>query len=347
MALAGVMTSLSAHRLLRRLAMVPRLVWLATAVAVVLASRLARSCLRGRASSAAKANGARIEEAFQDMVFSVAIYCCLVASLACANAALAFRSWRQWRGGALMRSSSLDVSTSCEGVAVEIACAQIAGAPVVLVAGGEPCRDELGAWLTAPACARQRRSTVPLAFLSAGHYKRIGDFDSSEQANPHRSKFKDVDFDRFKDVAVLDREAIDTLANFTTFLDFVQRHRPCIVGGSPVKSLDVVLVLLQYPIDTAYHVPRARAVAAVVLGSRGMSFAVTVARPTDVEEGSLMEVRATAETLRRRARDVIRAVCWIFTGCSGDFIAGWVHRQRRDYRARHRQEQQQQKQHEQ
>ncbi|CAE7744274.1 unnamed protein product, partial [Symbiodinium pilosum] len=63
-------------------------------------------------------------------------------------------------------------------------------------------------------------------------------------------------------------EAIDTLANFTSFLRCIERKNLRREGSAPV---DVVVV------TCSYHVPRAWTVASLVLGYAGLSFHVAEA----------------------------------------------------------------------
>ena len=88
----------------------------------------------------------------------------------------------------------------------------------------------------------------------------------------------------------LDNRATDTVTNFTTLVtDFKQRQ---------IKHL--------YLITSDFHMTRARAIATIVLGSRGI--AVTP-----------MEVRTKGdhEPISKTLRDTGRSILWIFSGYTG------------------------------
>lgn len=88
----------------------------------------------------------------------------------------------------------------------------------------------------------------------------------------------------------LDYRATDTVTNFTTLVsDFKQRR---------IRHL--------YLITSEFHMPRATAIASVVLGSQGIAFTpVTV--PSDQPQ----------ETPLRILRDIGRSLLWLTTGCTG------------------------------
>ncbi|CAE8629349.1 unnamed protein product [Polarella glacialis] len=201
-------------------------------------------------------------------------------------------------------------------------------AACVLVCGGEACRDELGARLGAALGANG------LAFFSSGHYKSLRDFDGSELGNPHRERFQGVDFEHLCKVIVLDRQAIDTLANFTSFLRHLRGSYQAHAGQE--EAMDVVVV------TSRYHALRACSVAAVILGSQGLSFVLAEASPgpgSSPEEHAELARRGPRESWLRVLRDVLRAVVWVFTGFEGDAVAAFVHKNRRDFRSWHSQRQ--------
>eukprot|EP00931_Biecheleriopsis_adriatica_P121921 TRINITY_DN9696_c4_g1_i1.p1 TRINITY_DN9696_c4_g1~~TRINITY_DN9696_c4_g1_i1.p1 ORF type:complete len:151 (+),score=28.40 TRINITY_DN9696_c4_g1_i1:40-492(+) len=128
-----------------------------------------------------------------------------------------------------------------------------------------------------------------VAFFSSGHYKRLEDFDCSSPDNPHRLRFADVNFAHLKEAMVLDRQAIDTLANFTCFLRYWRRM---LRGKKPLERVDVLVI------TSSYHATRARAVAAILLGSQGLSFRIIKASPD--AGSSEAERSAAAERAARK-----------------------------------------------
>jgi uncharacterized SAM-binding protein YcdF (DUF218 family) len=88
----------------------------------------------------------------------------------------------------------------------------------------------------------------------------------------------------------LDRRAIDTVTNFTSLVaDF--------------KSQDIQHI---YLITSDFHMPRAKAIATLVFGSRGIAF-TPIAIPTNQPK----------ESWERILRDLGRAIVWLFTGRTG------------------------------
>ena len=88
----------------------------------------------------------------------------------------------------------------------------------------------------------------------------------------------------------LDRRAIDTVTNFTSLVhDFQQQ--------------DIQHV---YLVTSDYHMPRARAIAFFVFGSRGIVTTPLIVSSSEPEESSLKIVR-----------DVGRSLLWIVTGHTG------------------------------
>lgn len=88
----------------------------------------------------------------------------------------------------------------------------------------------------------------------------------------------------------LDRRAIDTVTNFTSLVhDFQQQ--------------DVQHV---YLVTSDYHMPRARAIAFFVFGSRGIATTPLIVASSEPEESPLKIVR-----------DVGRSLLWIATGHTG------------------------------
>ncbi|CAJ1410891.1 unnamed protein product [Effrenium voratum] len=211
-----------------------------------------------------------------------------------------------WRAQ-LRRAASFSVASVVSVPQAELAID--CGASFVLVCGGEPCRDLLGARLG----ARLARCGGRVAFFSSGHFKRAADFLPSP--NPHAPRFGDAgvseaDLVVLQKVMVLDREALDTLSNFTTFL---RATRPSLLGRpSCAPPVDVVVV------TSEYHVPRVRALAWPMLGAQGLSFLICPC-PGDNE----------SEARWRLWRDTLRAGLWLALGFEGGALAALRHRDRR------------------
>lgn len=90
----------------------------------------------------------------------------------------------------------------------------------------------------------------------------------------------------------IDLRAVDTVTNFTTLIsDFKQQH---------FQHL--------FLITSKYHMPRAKAIATLILGSQGITF-TPVSGPSTQQQPK--------ESLLRILRDVIRSIIWIFTGYTG------------------------------
>lgn len=88
----------------------------------------------------------------------------------------------------------------------------------------------------------------------------------------------------------LDRRAVDTVTNFTSLVaDF--KHQG-------IQHL--------FLITSDFHMPRAKAIATIVLGSQGITF-TPVTIPT----------RQPVETRFHVLRDVVRALLWLVTGRTG------------------------------
>jgi uncharacterized SAM-binding protein YcdF (DUF218 family) len=88
----------------------------------------------------------------------------------------------------------------------------------------------------------------------------------------------------------LDYEAVDTVTNFTSLVDDFKRHE--------IRHV--------YLITSDFHMPRAKAIATIVLGSQGIAF-TPVAIPTE---------RSTEPWLFTLL-DSGRALLWLFTGYTG------------------------------
>jgi uncharacterized SAM-binding protein YcdF (DUF218 family) len=88
----------------------------------------------------------------------------------------------------------------------------------------------------------------------------------------------------------LDYRAVDTVTNFTTLVSDFKQHQ----------------IQHVYLVTSDFHMPRARAIATVVLGSQGITFTPVAVPSTHSKESSI-----------RIARDVGRSLLWIVTGRTG------------------------------
>ena len=91
----------------------------------------------------------------------------------------------------------------------------------------------------------------------------------------------------------LDYRATDTVTNFTTLVKDFQRQN--------YRHI--------YLITSDFHMPRAKAIAFIVLGSYGIAY-TPVAIPTQQESESKLKI----------VRDSVRAVVWLITGRSGSSL---------------------------
>ncbi|MCP6759255.1 MAG: YdcF family protein [Fischerella sp. CENA71] len=88
----------------------------------------------------------------------------------------------------------------------------------------------------------------------------------------------------------IDNRAVDTVTNFTSLVDnFNKRH---------LQHL--------FLITSDYHMPRARAIATIILGSQGIAFTPVSVPSNQPRESNL-----------RILRDVCRSLLWIFTRRTG------------------------------
>ncbi|WP_341524646.1 YdcF family protein [Nostoc sp. UHCC 0302] len=88
----------------------------------------------------------------------------------------------------------------------------------------------------------------------------------------------------------IDTHAVDTVTNFTSLVsDFEKRQ---------IQHL--------YLITSDFHMPRAKAIATLVLGSQGIAF-TPLSVPSDRPK----------ETILHIVRDIARSLLWIFTGRTG------------------------------
>ena len=88
----------------------------------------------------------------------------------------------------------------------------------------------------------------------------------------------------------IDQRAVDTVTNFTTLVaDFKEKN---------IQHL--------YLVTSDYHMPRASAIASLVLGSQGIVF-TPVSLPANKPRESTLRI----------LRDILRSLLWIFTGYTG------------------------------
>ncbi len=153
------------------------------------------------------------------------------------------------------------------------------------------------------ACYQQ---PTPQAILTLGGGQNREEFTAQfAQSHPNLpiwvSTGTDPDLARkiFQDAAILkgqfylDRRASDTVTNFTTLVvDFKKRH---------FKHI--------YLITSDFHMPRAKAIAFLVLGSQGIAF-------TPVS----LATNRKPEPKIKIIRDVGRSIIWIFTKHTGSSL---------------------------
>jgi len=155
-------------------------------------------------------------------------------------------------------------------VRLTIAAHQAPRPQAILTLGGDPRREEAAAQL-----ARHYPSLDVWVSTGETRQKSEAIFQSSG-----------IPDDRLH----LDYRAVDTVTNFTTLVsDFRQRG---------IRHIFVV--------TSDFHMPRAKAIAAIVLGSQGITF-TPVAVPSNRPK----------ESSARVLRDMGRSVVWIVTGRTG------------------------------
>lgn len=91
----------------------------------------------------------------------------------------------------------------------------------------------------------------------------------------------------------LDYRAVDTVTNFTTLIPEFKKHG--------IQHL--------FLITSDFHMPRAKAIATLVLGSQGIAFTPVAVPSNQPQEANI-----------RIIRDITRALLWIFTGRTGASI---------------------------
>lgn len=150
---------------------------------------------------------------------------------------------------------------------------QVPHPQAILVLGGNPAREVFTAHFI------QSRPNLPV-WLSSGM-----------EEGKARTLFESVN--GTSQQITIDRQAVDTVTNFTTLVDqFKQR------------GLRHVFL-----ITSDYHMTRARTIASLVLGSKGIvhtAIAVPSSRPSEPRSKTI--------------RDFCRSLIWVFTGWSGESL---------------------------
>ena len=155
-------------------------------------------------------------------------------------------------------------------VRLAIAYHQAPRPQAILVLGGEPAREQAAAQL-------------------ARHYPTLEVWVSSgEQPAKSYAIFQAAGVSSQR--VHLDHRASDTVTNFTTLIPTFQQQR--------IQHL--------YLVTSNFHMPRAKAIATLVLGSQGIAF-TPVASPSNKPQESLLRI----------LRDSGRSLLWIFTRRTG------------------------------
>jgi uncharacterized SAM-binding protein YcdF (DUF218 family) len=98
----------------------------------------------------------------------------------------------------------------------------------------------------------------------------------------------------------LDYRAVDTVTNFTTLIADFQSYK--------IQHI--------YLITAAYHIPRAKIIATLILGSQGITF-TPVAIPSPQPRESILRI----------IRDTGRSILWIISGRTGASFKPHFHKQ--------------------
>ena len=158
-------------------------------------------------------------------------------------------------------------------ISLNIAIARRHQPQAILVLGGDPKRDVLAAKL-----AKQNPHLI-IWVSSRSKNENSSQIFSHAGISPQRY--------------FLDHRATDTVTNFTTLVADFQQHQ--------IKHL--------YLVTSDYHMPRAKAIATIILGSRGI--AVT---PVTLV---ITRKRDRGESIGKMLRDIVRSMIWIFSGYTG------------------------------
>ena len=122
------------------------------------------------------------------------------------------------------------------------------------------------------------------------HHPNMDIWVSSGSLLPHEAHDLFQEFGVSQSRLRLDYRASDTVTNFTTLVDDFER-------------LNIRHV---YIVTSDFHMPRAKAIASIVLGSRGIAF-TAVPIPSDRSQESTLKI----------LRDSSRCLFWILTGQTG------------------------------
>ncbi len=179
------------------------------------------------------------------------------------------RRW-WWRSARLFWAMVLVVLIGYIPVRLAIAHLITPTPQLVLSLGGRPAREAVA------------------AELAANHPELKVWVSSGLSPEAARSVFHAVGIseERYR----LDYRAVDTVTNFTTLVDDLNRQQ--------IHHI--------YLVTSDYHMPRARAIAAIVLGSRGITTTAVAVPSAHPPESQL-----------RTVRDILRSIFWIFTGQTG------------------------------
>jgi uncharacterized SAM-binding protein YcdF (DUF218 family) len=151
-----------------------------------------------------------------------------------------------------------------------IAMQQAPAPQSILVLGGDPVRDKVAAQL-------------------AQYYPHL-DIWVSSSAFPEETQkiFKAAKISENR--VHQDFRASDTVTNFTSLVPEFRSRR--------IHHL--------YLVTSSFHMPRARTIATLILGSQGIAF-TPVTTPPDHPQESTLHI----------SRDCLRSILWIFTGWTG------------------------------
>lgn len=155
-------------------------------------------------------------------------------------------------------------------VRLSIAADQAPYPQAILTLGGDPKREKAAAEL-------------------AKHYPSLEVWVSTGET-PQRSTAIFRSAGIAGDRVHLDYRAVDTVTNFTTLVSDLQQRQ--------IQHI--------YLVTSDFHMPRAKAIATIVLGSQGIAF-TPVAVPSD----------RSPEMTIRVVRDCLRSLLWIVSGRTG------------------------------
>jgi len=176
------------------------------------------------------------------------------------------------RLGLISFASFVAVVLSIFPIRLAIAHYQVPEPQAVLVLGGDPKREEAAAQLARfdPALEVWVSTGIPYE-----QSQQIFQFAGVPSSQVH-----------------WDYRATDTVTNFTTSVAALQRRQ----------------VQHVYLVTSDFHMPRAKAIATIVLGSRGIFFTPVAVSPNSPR---------SPEPLIQIIRDCGRAIFWLLTGHTG------------------------------